>query len=402
MMAPAPITIRLLQMVTIACAALAAAAQQKPDLRGVYVYSSDVSRISKPYANGVTASLGVPGMDGIVLVIAWSAIEPSMGQYQWTTLDSWLQQATAAGKKIDLTVTAGSATPAWLFDPAPGGAGAKPIAFTVSPHSGATGVCDSETLAAPWDPAFLAQWDAMLSALSAHLKSAGAYGAVTLLRLTGINRTTDELRLPAETPQSTGLACVSNSLTIWQQAGYKPSLLLSAWDSITSSFGKSFPDKSFSVAIIPQNAFPAIAEDGTIIKGTVPDENAPLMTLASHKFPGRVVVQFNFLMPGEAASPTVVQYAQTLGTMAAFQTNEYLGSTGQGAACSEPVTNPTPCTADTFLALLQTGIYPLGRSNALRAQYIEVFPANANAFQGDILAAHDELIPAVHRREVRH
>jgi hypothetical protein len=252
------------------------------------------------------------------------------------------------------------------------------------------------------DAAFLGRWDALLAAVAAHLHAAGTYDAVTLLRLTGINRTTDELRLPAETPQSTGLQCVSNAVTIWQGAGYRPSLLLTGWDQITRSFEKSFPDKAFSVAIIPQNAFPAIAEDGTVIKGTPPDANQPLLSLASTRFPARLVVQFNFLMPGEAASTEVINAAHNLGTMAAFQTNNYLGSTGKGAACSEPVTNPTPCTDATFLALLQTGIYPLGQSNPLRAQYIEVFPANANAFPDDIELGHLELIPPDHRRAAHH
>jgi hypothetical protein len=388
-------------VISLACA-IVPARSLVADLRGIYVYSSDVSQISKGYANNVTASLGVPGVDGIVLVIGWSAIEPSMGQYQWSTLDQWTHRAVASGKKIDLTITAGSDTPSWLFQPVPSGAGAVPLDFTISPHSGATGVCDSETVAAPWDAAFLNRWDLMLAAVAAHLKADGTYSAVTLLRLTGVNRTTDELRLPAETPQNTGLACVSDAVAKWQQAGFRPSLLLQAWDQITNSFLKSFPDKSFSVAIIPQNAFPPIAEDGSVIKGTPPDQNQPLLSLASHKLPARLVVQFNFLMPGEAASATVIQAGQTLGTLAAFQTNNYFGSTGQGAACSEPVTNPMPCTDVTFLALLQTGIYPLGQSNALRAQYIEVFPANANAFPGDILQAHDELTFVPRRRAAHH
>ena len=366
---------------------------QSTDLRGIYVYSSDVSKISTGYANAVTASLGVRGTDGIVLVIGWSAIEPSMGQYQWSTLDQWMTKAISMHKKVDLTVVGGVDTPSWLFQPAPDGAGASPLGFTVSPHGGQTGQCDSETVAAPWDTAFLNQWDALLAALAKHLKRVGSYTAVTLLRLTGINRTTDELRLPAETPQSTGLACVSDAVTIWQQAGYRPSLLLQGWDSITNSFQKSFPDKSFSVAIIPQNAFPRIAEDGSIIQGPVPDLNAPLLQLAEQKFPGRLVVQFNFLMPGEPASPEVIQSAQNLGTLAAFQTNNYFGSTGQGAACSEPVTNPTPCTTATYLELLETGIYPLGQSDQLRAQYIEVFPANVIAFPDDVQQAHIELDP---------
>jgi hypothetical protein len=136
------------------------------------------------------------------------------------------------------------------------------LSFTVSPHAGATGVCDSEIIAAPWDTAFLSQWDAMLAALAAHLKSAGTYNAVTLLRLTGINRTSEELRLPAETAQSTGLACVTDAITTWQQAGYRPSLLMQGWNGILGSFQKSFGDKPFSVSLIPTNAaFPPIAEE---------------------------------------------------------------------------------------------------------------------------------------------
>src|SRR6185369_1495653 len=285
-----------------------------PDFRGIYVYSSNVSTISASYAKTVTRSLSVPGVDGIVLVIGWNSIEPAMGQYQWATLDQWMNLAISSGKRINLTLVAGVDTPSWLFTPAPSGAGATPLNFTVSPHGGATGICDSETVAAPWDLAFLSRWDSIIAALAAHLKSAGTYNAVTLLRLTGINRTTDEMRLPAETPQSTGLACVSNAITIWQQAGYRPSLLLQGWDSITTSFQRSFPDKAYSVAIIPQNPFPRIAEDGSIIQGTVPDQNAPLLSLAAQKFAGRLVVQFNFLMPGEAASPAVIQTAQQLGT----------------------------------------------------------------------------------------
>lgn len=61
-------------------------------------------------------------------------------------------------------------------------------------------------------------------------------------------------------------------------------------------------------------------------------------------------------------------------------------------APAAPVTSPTPCTAATYLALLETGVYPRGRTDDLRAQYTEVFPANANAFPADILQAHLELL----------
>jgi Beta-galactosidase len=359
------------------------------DLRGIYVYTNDVSQIGTGIANQLTASFNLPGVDGVAVVIGWNAIEPSLGQYQFSLLDQWIAQVSALGKKIDLVIPSGSSTPAWLFQPAPSGAGATELNFTVSPHGGSTGVCDTVNIAAPWDPAFLTQWDAMLAAVSAHLKSAGTYNAITLVRLTGINRSTEELRLPAETAASTGLACVSNSIATWQQAGYRPSLLLQAWNTILASFTKSFPDKSFAVSIIPSDAFPGIAEDGSVITGHIGDENEPLLMSGSQQLGNRLVVQFDFLMPGEAASTVVTNAVENYGTLAAFQTNEYLG--GQGAACSEPVTSPTPCNAATYLTLLQTGIYPLGQANPLRAQYIEVFHANATAFPADIQQAHLDL-----------
>ena len=207
-----------------------AAAQQ--DLRGIYIYTNDVSQVGKPTAAQLTQSFGTPGVDGVAVVIGWNAIEPSIGQYQWMVLDQWIGQVAALGLKIDLVVPAGSSTPAWLFQPPPAGAGAKQWGFTVSPHAGETGVCDAVNIAAPCDPNFLAESDAMLAALSAHLKSAGTYNSITLVRLTGINRTTEELRLPSETAASTGLSCVSDSIATWQQAGYRPSLLLQAWNAI--------------------------------------------------------------------------------------------------------------------------------------------------------------------------
>jgi hypothetical protein len=476
------------------------AAQGTPvDLRGIYVYTNDVSQLTKTSASDLTTSLGVNGVDGVNLVFGWDSIEPRQGIYQWdasnglswsstttyvqgdevssgteiyvslsdgnlnhppvatkgiwsssTTyaigdevtfnqdtyssltngntgnqpipgctaactswqpvwnpvgqnknlLDEWIALVVTSNKKIALTVPAGSSIPSWLFQPAPGGPGAKPLDFTISPHSGATGVCDAETIAAPWDPAFLSQWDVMLAALANHLKTTfvngvSEYDAVTILRLTGINRTTEELRLPAETPASTGLPCVSDAIKTWQDAHYRPSRLLRGWDAITDSFLTSFPDKSFSVAIIPQGAFPPIAEDGSIITGTVPDQNRPLLKSASEKLPGHLIVQFDFLLPGVAASAEVIHAAHNLGTLAAFQTNEWLG--GLGAACTGQIGSttdpPVACsTWQDYLGLLETGIYPKGTAAILRSQYIEVFRANVNAFPDAVLAAHQELI----------
>ena len=385
---------------------LLAALTARADIRGVYVYTGLETPFNAAAAQSFKSALAVPGVDGMLLVGLWSTIEPSMGQYQWNALDQWIAFAMANGKDVTLVIRAGDGIPSWLFQAAPSGAGATPLNFTISPHEGKTNICVSETLPAPWDPAFLHRWDTLLSAIAAHLKSNGTYNAVTTLRLTGINRTSDELRLPAETAQSTGLPCVSDSLATWQAAGYRPSKLVAAWDAITTSFQKAFPDKFFSVAIItnpPQLAFPTIDENGALMTGTIPDQNAQLLPLAAQKLAGRLVVQFNFLLPGTPANPFVVAAAQNLGTMAAFQTNNFYSLTNQGAACGGSPDAPTPCTEALYLQMLQTGIDPLGPSNPLRAQYLELWSANVNAFPNAVYQSHLDLRPpAERRRATRH
>jgi hypothetical protein len=77
--------------------------------------------------------------------------------------------------------------------------------------------------------------------------------------------------------------------------------------------------------------------------------------------------------------------------MIAYQTNEDIP--GQGASCGARTggDRTTPCTSAAFLNELRTGIYPLGQSNSLRAQYIEVFALNVNALPDAIQQAHNEL-----------
>jgi hypothetical protein len=62
------------------CAALvlanAAQAQNPPaDVRGIYVYTNDISQINTGTANQLTASFNVAGVDGAAVVIGWNAIK---------------------------------------------------------------------------------------------------------------------------------------------------------------------------------------------------------------------------------------------------------------------------------------------------------------------------------------
>ena len=411
------------------------------DPRGIYVYTWDIAIRYTPTdaeAQDLITALNVAGVDGIALVEGWKDIEPTMGHYQWEfknpcPFDQWISKAASLHMKIMLAIRAGKDTPCWLFDGthcdatdlAAGHAGATPYTFYVAPHEGLGDVpCRLVTIATPWDPIFLDRWNAMLAAVAQHLEDTGSYDAVKEVRLTGINRTTDEFRLPAEIlSPSDSCGCISNStdchgnplcnsVATWQQAGFTPSNLFEAWKQITAAFQASFGDKFFNVAIIPpgigagQYPFPPIDDNGCVyspgpvpacdVTGRVnhdpyPDPNAPLLQWASQMFPGHFAVAFDNLEAGQPANDAVVQACQTLGTMAGFQTNNYFGQEGGGCACSGSFIDPGACTSATYFAVLQQGIYPRLPANELRSQYLEVFWPDVLAFPDAIWQAHLEL-----------
>jgi len=373
---------------------------QPADLRGIYVYVDLDGKTNSPGAGPEMEALNQLGVDGMLLVGLWSSIETNLNQYDWSQLDAWMSYAASVRKKVTLVIRAGDGIPDWLFQAPPDGAGATKLVFSVSPKNGELGNCQPDTITIPWEQAFQTNWSLMLSNVASHLKESGTYGQLTMLRLTGINRSTDELRLPAETPftnglTGTGLDCVSNAPAIWQMYGYTPSKLLSAWSNVVASFNASFPDKTFCVAIIPvppQVPFPPIDDNGDLITNTLPDQNQPLLLLASEMLPGRLVVQFNFLMASNAVNPAVPAAAVNYGSLTAFQVNDWYGSFGPvGSACGGTAQVPSPCDDASYLNMLQQGIYPLGVTNPLRSQYIEVWATNANTFTNAIWQAHQEL-----------
>jgi len=430
--------------------------------RGVYLYSLNVAVDKSPAdAPQVIQALSEPGVDGITLVENWNTLEPSRGVYEWTLalpgqsrFDKWVSAAMSVGRHINIAIRAGEDVPCWLFREESNAcgptytdsyAGARRWRFEAAAHQGlASPTCEVVDIAAPWDPIFLAEWDSLLAAVAQHLRDIGAYDAVTLVRLTGINRTTDEFRLPEEIlsspcSDSNGNVHVdTNSIATWLDAGYRPSLLIQAWDSITGSFLRSFPDKTFNVAILPvgtgqgQYPFPEIDDNGCVYTAIVPAStwsvpssipgttctndvhlheantqlNAvlfDLLQIAADKFPRHLVVEFENIDTSQPANSTVLDAAAQFGNMSAFMTNNYFAAVpgaGAGAACSGGFSGPNACAdADAYLALLNIGIYPCQTNPAamvceaqpFQSTFIEVFAPDTLTFPDAILKAHIEL-----------
>lgn len=440
------------------CLALAAPAAAS-DQRGIYLYSEHPENKSD-YQNLLDA-LSVPGVDGVTILVGWKAVEPMYRVFAWSgscvdakgkpcpnLLDDLLGKAVAAGKKVDLAIRAGGQdTPDWLFQTA----GATPLEFYNLAGEGLQGTgCNLLTMAAPWDGAFLAEWDYLLQQVAQRLQAENFYNAVASVRLTGINRTTAELRLPAEILENIpSPGCPPsgvdhfNNVEAWLTAPvpYRPSRLLGAWDAITTMFQKYFPDKFFTLPIIPsasgnQNReypFPPIDDNGcpyappwstdpsdvnffnsdcvdaASFPGAFPpnpDQNAPLIDIAARKFPGRLAVAYQNLDLRRPAQPYVVYSSDKWHTAPAFQTNDYINL--QQAACPATSTDnfTKPCDDTTYLELLNLGIFPCATNTrlckkdpTLQSEYIEALPPDVYdensatpTYNDDIAKAHAELL----------
>ncbi len=338
------------------------------DQRGVFLYTEHLT----DDMSLLPSALASPDIDGLTALVGWGEIEPRHGVFAWNTsgpniLGTLLDLALLYHKKVDLAIRAGQDTPCWLFarGACPNGfsgayAGATELTFYVAPVQGVGSQgCNPVPIAAPWDPVFLTEWNAMLSAVSTYLhnfplSSPGAYyQAVTSVRLTGINRTTAELRLPAEVLppciDSQGVRHTdTNALTTWlnelQREAEMPAgscetptatsimsfnqNLRCAWTSVLGMFAAYFPDQYFTLPIIPTGSgspktpdypFPQFDDDNCVYTpaavpsantpagactnaNPIPDQNFPLLDPASAlsapdaAFPdGRLVVAYQNL-----------------------------------------------------------------------------------------------------------
>src|SRR5258708_26288451 len=90
----------------------------------------------------------------------------------------------------------------------------------------------------------------------------GRFAGVAQVKGTGINESTDEIRMPLEVPaQATGGCPLTDAPAVWMANGYRPSLVEQAWNQMIDSWAAAFPGRSLGTNFITQS-FPNIAENG--------------------------------------------------------------------------------------------------------------------------------------------
>lgn len=184
--------------------------------------------------------LANPRVDGVALRHGWDQIEKADGKYDWSYLDRQVAAAVKARKKVSLSVSAGNATPDWVY-----AAGAKSFTFKEGKAA--------HQIPVPWDPVFLAKWQRFIRALGGRYAD---QSAVVLVKITGINSTTPETMLPADPPD----------LKNWVKAGYTQRKVEDAWVKMADAFAKSFPQSRVALVVVAQG-LPAIDDQGKPVPG---------------------------------------------------------------------------------------------------------------------------------------
>ena len=85
-----------------------------------------------------------PFVDGIRLRSGWNVVQPQSDTYNWSTIDQALSLASQNGKRVGVSIAAGTATPQWVYD---NGA----TKYRLQDGSG-------NSMPIPWESAYLNQW----------------------------------------------------------------------------------------------------------------------------------------------------------------------------------------------------------------------------------------------------
>jgi len=311
----------------------------------------------------------MPQVDGVYLNLVWDVLAPSQERYDWRLFDREIERAVRAKKSISIGVRTGRYTPGWVVQQS------GHSEFVAGPHDGATGRCEKFAVAWPWDENYQRAYGALMQAMAAHLRqTSGAYESVRIVKITGINEQTQELRLPAgrgRAKAEAGACATSDAVATWAQAGYSDAKVLAAWRRFADLTAEAFPDKVFAVEVLQANDFPRVGGGpGAGVKDAIVSD-------ALTRWPRRFAVQWDGLSASRVSQ--FVEAAGRRGAIVGWQTNLFRGFDGAGCD-ADRFQEAKPCTDEKYRAILRNGIEH-------GAKYLEIWPPDALAFRDAVAEA---------------
>lgn len=307
---------------------------------------------------------GREGPSGVYVRLVWNVVAPRPGTYDFRLLDREVERALEGGKRLSLSVIAGGYAPAWLAD-----RGVRMLPFDVG-RGGAQRACLPVRIGVPWDAGYQAAFLELWGAIAAHLaRRPGAMEAVRIVKLTGVNRLTEELRLPADTGRREDVCGRRDETAQWLEAGFRPSLVVGAWARMAEGIARLFPSAQAALDILERNDFPPVDERGATVEDS--PIKARIIAEGERRFGRRFAVQWNGLTAAGPLAPTVLEAARR-GTVIGWQSNAFRGL--EGAGCNDARrAQAQACDAEGFSAILRRGL-------ETRARYLEIWAPDALRF----------------------
>jgi hypothetical protein len=330
-------------------------------------------------AGSFRTALSDPVVDGAAVMVRWSSIERKRGLYDWAILDPWIAKTSDLHKKLSIGVMAGWFTPTWLYN---SGVPANRFRYNRNPQG--QPACTVLTLPSPWSPVFLHAYNEMIVALAAHLrtfKGGRAFAALRMIKVGGINNTTEELRLVANRADS-GPCQQSDAQTIWQVAGFRPSKIVSAWNAMAEAAAKAFPQALLSIDVIQSGAFPPIDEKGNIYRPPPRSTDAltdQIIEDGSCHWGRRLAVQWDALSQGPV-NPAVLG-AKRKGATIGWQLNHFVAN---GSGCIYGTVRKSCGSVAEFQTMLANGIVSGG-------SFVEIWANDVESYRPAFAYAHGEL-----------
>jgi hypothetical protein len=228
------------------------------------------SAADQNYQKTMDSTWANPAITGVFIRLKWSDLQTGPTTYSDTILLREVDKAVAHGKLYSIGIKSGAegteqdATPTWLFDPPPAGAGLTPVMLDWNEDSTS---CKTPLHAYgdPTDDAYRQLYLDMLSHVASVLKQDSArWRSLAYVKLSGANSRSAENRLPNGCKAGPGCTCNNKE---WADAGYTPRGLETFYREQMARIAQEFPGKSMSYSLI-QAGFPQVNDKGCYL-----DEN---------------------------------------------------------------------------------------------------------------------------------
>lgn len=301
-------------------------------------------------------ALNNPDITSVTLYGWWMDMNPSKGVYDWTRLDSELNRYVKAGKNCGLMIAGGQRCPEWIFKE-----GVRHFTIVEFKHGG-KGKEFTHEQPVVYDKAYIDFFTQFVKAMAAHMKTQPYWNKVTHVSITGVNRTTAELRLPAQENMEVDGVTSTDAVALWKNVDYKSETVLATFKEITNVVATAFPNRYLIIPVINNtaSAFPDIGSTN------IPTE---AMKWLKATYPTRAAAQYTALTP-DFSLLGFVKSIKDMGIPIGYELNESKNRLNEDEQF--------------FTEGVQKGI----KYDAL---YIEIFPENAKLFKNAITKLSPEV-----------